>query len=84
MQSNTHHQNSEWTREEMKQMLRKGDYVRLAEITRFTMDYIIKVINGLRESDFVLYITRKYLKSREELQCEAAHLRELTLLPEKY
>lgn len=84
MQSNTPHQIGTWTREEMKQMLKKGDYVRLAEITGYTMDYVIKVIDGLRNSDFVLYITRKYLSIREELRLEASYLKELTLLPEKY
>ncbi len=84
MKSNTPEPGYRWSRSEMKGMLKKGDYVRIAEITGFTMDYIIKVVNDVRDSDFVWMIIHKYLGAREQLSEEARNIRELKLLPEKY
>jgi hypothetical protein len=51
----------------IKSELRKGDYQRLSEITGYTKDYVIKVINNKRNNELILDAAKALIGNREHL-----------------
>jgi hypothetical protein len=53
---------------DLKKKLRYGDYSTIASVTGFSSDYVRKVINGVRNNEEVINVTKKLIEQRESLK----------------
>ena len=52
---------------EIKSLMRVGDQKLIADITEYTLDYVEKVLDGLRNNTLIVEVARLILKDRQDV-----------------